>query len=75
MPAAECGRTPRDRSCGEDEDTACDGPREVRCWNSAKPFLEVKSGTISTGVGSRRKKSSRSCGPRAATSRAVGDRG
>ena len=27
------------------------------------------------GTASRRKKSSRSCGPRAATSRAVGDRG
>ncbi len=30
MPAAECGRTPCDQLGGEDEDTACDGPREVR---------------------------------------------
>ncbi len=30
MPAAECGRVPCDQLGDEDEDTACDGPREVR---------------------------------------------
>jgi hypothetical protein len=29
MPAAECG-TPCDQLGGEDEDTPCEGPRQVR---------------------------------------------